>query len=137
MMRLRDRNLLEHIQEYCNEVEISTQRFGPSFDIFQNDQDYQRSVAMSIMQIGELVGNFTEEFIYEHKEKPWHEMRGMRNVVAHKYGQLDKETLWETAVNDIPDLKEYCETLLNREIEEEETMDVKDFDPPEETGPRP
>lgn len=36
----------------------------------------------------------------------------MRNVVAHRYGTIDTQVLFETVQNDIPALLEYCETLL-------------------------
>ena len=39
-------------------------------------------------------------------------MQANRNVVAHNYGKIDKEILWETIMNDIPALKEYCEKIM-------------------------
>ncbi len=111
MMRLRDRNVLEHILQYCNEIKNTIQRFGENEEIFRQDIDYQKSIALSVLQIGELAGNFTEEFLAEYRDKPWHEMKAMRNVVAHRYGSLDIITLWETATQDIPDLLAYCEKL--------------------------
>lgn len=35
-------------------------------------------------------------------------MKALRNVVAHAYGKIDKETLWETLISDIPELNGYC-----------------------------
>ena len=37
---------------------------------------------------------------------------GMRNLVAHSYGSMNREIIWETAVNDIPTLKQFCEEQL-------------------------
>ena len=38
----------------------------------------------------------------------------MRNIVAHNYGHIDAEILWETIAHDIPDLKKYCEEILQQ-----------------------
>lgn len=35
----------------------------------------------------------------------------MRNIVAHHYGEIDSETLWDVIVDDIPPLKKYCEEI--------------------------
>ena len=36
----------------------------------------------------------------------------MRNLVAHNYGSMSREIIWETAVADIPVLCEFCEQQL-------------------------
>lgn len=37
---------------------------------------------------------------------------GNANLVAHSYGSMNREIIWETAVNDIPALKQFCEEQL-------------------------
>jgi len=37
----------------------------------------------------------------------------MRNIVAHKYDSLDLEGTWDTAQEDIPALREYCQQMLS------------------------
>lgn len=32
-------------------------------------------------------------------------------MVAHNYGKIDKETLWETILSDIPKLQKYCSRI--------------------------
>lgn len=39
-------------------------------------------------------------------------MKGMRNLVAHNYGSMDREIIWETAMVDIPALKQFCDEQL-------------------------
>ena len=29
-------------------------------------------------------------------------MRGMRNIIAHDYGEVDLDQVWETAIKDVP-----------------------------------
>ena len=44
---------------------------------------------------------------------PWKDIRSIRNIAAHNYGELDNEVLWETVTDDIPKLKDYCENILS------------------------
>ncbi|MEO1388837.1 MAG: HepT-like ribonuclease domain-containing protein [Cyanobacteria bacterium J06634_6] len=36
---------------------------------------------------------------------PWQQIRGMRNMVIHKYFQLDLEIVWEMTQSELPTLK--------------------------------
>ena len=69
----------------------------------------------SILQIGELVGGLTDDFKAENNHIPWRAIKGMRNVVVHKYGEVDMETLWDALTNDLPKLKENCKKLLENQ----------------------
>ena len=37
----------------------------------------------------------------------------MRNLVAHNYGSMSRDIIWETASVDIPTLKTFCEEQLS------------------------
>ena len=57
-----DLQRLEHIRDYCGEIQKTIVRYGKSFDIFDRDPDYQRSISFCILQIGELGGRLSLEF---------------------------------------------------------------------------
>lgn len=109
----RDLEVLRHILEYCKEIEHTMEVFGRSYDVFVSNSIYQNAVALCVLQIGELTTHFTEDFKRTYKEVPWNQMKALRNIVAHSYGKIDKEILWETLVQDIPALNAYCEQILN------------------------
>ena len=44
---------------------------------------------------------------------PWKNIKGMRDKVAHEYGTIDLDQVWNAATNDIRSLREYCEKILN------------------------
>ena len=88
-------------------------RYGRAFTIFDSDPDYQRSVSFSILQIGELSGGLTQEYRQATADRvQWGPIKGMRNLVAHNYGSMSREIIWETATTDIPALKRFCEEQL-------------------------
>lgn len=57
-----DLQRLQHILDYCNEIEKTVEQYGKSFEIFDQDADYQRSIALSILQIGKLSGGLSEAY---------------------------------------------------------------------------
>lgn len=109
----RDISILEHILNYCNQIEETIQRFGSSYDVFVRDSIYRNAAAMCVLQIGELAGKLTDDFREEYSGAPWRQIKGMRNIVAHSYGTVDPETTWEILTEDIPALKGYCISIIN------------------------
>ena len=108
-----DLQRIAHIRDYCVEIQKTIARYGDTFEAFDNDADYQRSVSFSILQIGELSGGLSQEFRKATANRvQWGPMKGMRNLVAHNYGSMSREIIWETAVTDIPELKSFCDELL-------------------------
>jgi uncharacterized protein with HEPN domain len=69
---------------------------------------------MCILQIGELAGRLSNEFSFAHSDIPWRSIKGMRNIAAHAYGNISIPDVWETVINDIPKLREYCTLILGR-----------------------
>lgn len=108
----RDRDIVEHILRYCNQVETAHQDFGHSKERFVESTTYQNAISMCILQIGELVGRLTDDFKAANADIPWHKIRGMRNYVAHEYGSIDFEIVWFASTKSIPELKVFCETFL-------------------------
>jgi len=110
----RDRQILEHILEYCRKIDHTVARFGNSFSEFVADSDYVDSVSMNLLQIGELAGRFSKDYVVRSKEKGvnWRAIKNMRNMFAHDYGAMDVERIWITVTEDIPDLEEFCEAQL-------------------------
>ena len=108
-----DMRRIKRIRDYCVEIEKTVTRYGCSFEAFDTDADYQRSVSFCILQIGELSGGLSSEYrtaTADHVQ--WGPIKGMRNLVAHSYGSMSRDIIWETAVTDIPALKRFCEEQL-------------------------
>ena len=76
----------------------------------------QDALAMPLAQIGELARILSDEFKNAYGEIPWRKISGLRNHLIHGYGQIDWAEIWDTAVNDIPELKGECRRMY-REME--------------------
>lgn len=127
-MKKKTIDILEHIQNYCTDIEATIKRFGNDLAIFEQDRDYRNSVCMSLLQIGELTGHLSEEFRETTKGTIyWTAIKGMRNLFAHDYGAVDIDRVWETAVKDIPILHNFCdETIRMYYSLEQEAAEVED-----------
>ena len=111
--RDRDRSIIEHILNYCEKIQRTVERFGSELDDFLKDTDFRDSVSMNLLQIGELAGRLSDEYVQQTKaQMDWRAIKNMRNMFAHDYGSMDIERIWETAVEDIPVLSDYCKNAL-------------------------
>ena len=111
-MNNRDRVILQKIVAYCEQVEQTHRYFHDDQDLFFNEQEgfvYRNSVAMPILQIGELVKNLSEDYLRNNKAIPWRAIMGMRDIFAHHYGSVDYQELWQTTHEDIEELFHYLQ----------------------------
>ena len=108
-----DKQRLLRIRDYCKLIESTVSRFGGTFDSFAKDVDFQQSICFSILQIGELASNLSEEMkAAKASEMNRSQIKGMRNIVAHHYGKIDFEIVWSVATIDIPILRQFCDANL-------------------------
>jgi uncharacterized protein with HEPN domain len=107
------RDRLEDILEAIDRIQSYTAGMGNSS--FEADQKTIDAVVRNIIIIGEAAGMVSEEVSSQHPELPWHQMRGIRNVVVHQYAEVDASILWETIRRDLPPLKANLRKVLDSE----------------------
>lgn len=115
----RDLLIIEKMHKYCNEINEAHSTFGNSYERFKNNSVYKNAVCLCLMQIGELSTKLSDEFKESNDNMPWKQIRGMRNVVAHEYGHIDDEIVWETIEDGIPSLDSFCCNILNLDEQDE------------------
>lgn len=108
----KDIDVLTRIHNHCIRIEDAQNRFGNTLEAFSNDADYQDVVNMNILQIGELSNDVSDETKAMLEDIPWRKIYGIRNIMAHAYIIVESKTIWETVVNDIPELKSRLEEII-------------------------
>ena len=109
-MERRDRIIL---QKVLSEVGIAqTMMDGCNLEQFKQNEMLMRAVGMTVINIGELVKNLTDETRTAYPHIPWKAIAGFRDIAAHKYQTLRMEDVYETVVTDFPTLKEQIEQIL-------------------------
>lgn len=109
-MSRRDKIIL---QKVISEIEIGNDMLGDTqLEEFLQDEKLKRAISMTVINIGELIKNITEETRNAYPDIPWKAIAGMRDLTAHKYQTLRMEDVFNTAKIDFPDLKQELERVL-------------------------
>lgn len=127
-MNSRDLELLKNILDYIEQIDEANSQFQNQKENFETNSVYRNSVALCVLQIGELAKKLSNEYKqYTCDEIPWHQIQGLRNVVAHEYGNIDADSLWETITEDIPVLCEFCKEQIAKyeELSQNDNPDLK------------
>ena len=99
-------NILKHIDkivEYTKDV---------NYDEFAKDVKLQDACLLNLTQIGENVVGLDDEFLNNHQEIKWKEMKGMRNLIVHDYDGVNMKIVWDTISGDLPNLRDVLSKLM-------------------------
>ena len=102
----RDKDNLAAILDYCDRIISIVERFGSSFEQFNQDEDYRDAVLLNVFQIGEATHRLSNDCKEIINTVPWHEIYGTRNVIAHGYVKVKNEIIWEIVEKGVPLLKQ-------------------------------
>ncbi len=111
----KDLSIIKHIEKYCAEIKQELSEISCDKEVFWKSSVYRNSLALCVLQIGELVGLLSDDFKKSHPDIDWRNIKAMRNIVAHKYGSFDFDVLWETVTENIPELQDFCEKELSEQ----------------------
>ena len=114
-MRHRDRMI---ILKVISEINIGYEMLGTAtLEEFLDDEKLKRAVSMTVINIGELVKNITDDTRKKHPNIPWKAIAGMRDVAAHKYKTLRMEDVYNTIHSDFLELKTQLNNLIENDKE--------------------
>ena len=71
------------------------------------------AVVKNVEIIGEASYMLSTDFKKAHTNIPWNDIIRMRHVLVHGYATVLPELLWQTALEDVPNLKRQIEALLD------------------------
>ena len=114
-MNSKDMDILCHVLDYCEQINETKNEFENSKEQFSESVTFRNAVCLCLLQIGELSSILSEEFKESNSEIQWREIKLLRNIVAHRYGQIDYDIIWEICTTDIPAMIEFCTKIINRQ----------------------
>jgi uncharacterized protein with HEPN domain len=83
-----------------------------TYEQFCADRMMHSAVERKLEILGEAAGRVSEEFQLSHPEIPWKEIKAIRVVLAHRYGDVNLNELWQTLEADLPDLLPKLDDLI-------------------------
>ena len=108
--RARDKGRLLDIIEYADNVTMLIE--GYDLQKLVADKRTYFSVVKNIEVVGEAAYMLTKAFKRTHPEVPWKFIQGMRHFLVHDYATIDDKELYNTAINDIPVLRQQVAQYL-------------------------
>ena len=78
----------------------------------EEDQLLQDAVTRRIEILGEAARRISEKTRSELPDIAWHQIIGMRNILAHEYDDIDLDVVWRVIQKELPKLI----PILEREI---------------------
>jgi len=109
-MRKDPKVFLKHILDSIATIEEYIK--GVSEDKFYSNRQIIDAVVRNFEIIGEATKNLPKNLKANTPHIPWGKMAGMRNNLIHEYFGVDKQEIWKTIKEDLPDLKKEIEILL-------------------------
>jgi uncharacterized protein with HEPN domain len=88
-------------------------------DDFLQDELRQSAVLQKLIVIGEAGARLPSEFRKKHEDIDWDDIVGFRNIAVHQYFAVLWQIVWNTAVQDVPDLRTKILNILTDEYQED------------------
>ena len=82
---------------------------------FRGDMQKQDAVIRRIEIIGEAAAHLNDATRQAVPELPFRRMRGMRNIVAHEYANVDLNIVWQVATVHVPEVYAALENFFATE----------------------
>lgn len=90
---------------------------GMSIDDFEKNEMVIDAVVRNIITVGEATRYIPDDIRAKYPTVPWSLMRGMRNVVVHRYEDVDIELTWHAITRQIPPLIPVLEAIYATEAD--------------------
>ena len=109
---VRGKVRLEHILTAIDNVDSFLE--GKNLDDMQTNKMMFFAVVKNIEIIGEAANNLTKEIREKHAEVSWKDVISMRHVLVHDYYNIDAKTAWQTAKDNLPELRRQICAILEQ-----------------------
>ena len=113
MKKREYRDYLIDILTSINDVESFVEDM--IYENFLNNKMASNAIIRSLEIIGEATKNLPKSIRDKDPSIPWKKMAGMRDRIIHEYFGVNYETVWKTAKNILPELKNKISHLIKQE----------------------
>ena len=107
----RDMSYLWDMQKYA--LEITGFMDGVVHTKFVENRMIRYAVERLLLIVGEAANHVSKEFQAEHSEIEWAQIIGLRNILAHEYGEVKMDKIYLAATKAVPALLQKLEPLLS------------------------
>lgn len=105
-----DKSFIWDMVDACNDIIDFTKDIN--FHDFADNKMARFAVERQLLVIGEAANHLSEDFRLSQPEIPWRQIIGLRNIIAHEYGDILTERIWKIATENIFSLKRQLTPFL-------------------------
>jgi uncharacterized protein with HEPN domain len=101
----------------CGNTHWRSPRSSKTFHTQNLSRTKQSSTPSSVFYIivGEAANHVSKGFQEKHPEIEWAQIIGLRNILAHEYGEVKMDKIYLAATKAVPALLKYLEPLISEE----------------------
>jgi uncharacterized protein with HEPN domain len=70
------------------------------------------AVERQLLVLGEAANHVSPIFEETHPEIPWRQIIGLRNILAHEYGEIKVDRIYNAATVGVPELIKFLDKLI-------------------------
>ena len=110
---MKDKIIYIHTALDCI-LQIEKYILNLSLNDFLLDRKTQDAVIRNIEVLGQTIKDFgTDDLKVDYPEIGWHQIAGMRNIIAHEYLGIDLVLVWKTINEHFLPLKKILEEIIS------------------------
>lgn len=106
----RDQLYLIYIAECIHRIEDCA---AEGKDAFLSNDVLQDAVLRNLQTLAESTQRLSGTIKFAHRDVPWRNLAGLRNLLVHDYLGLDMNFVWAVVEQDLPSIKEKIQTILH------------------------
>jgi uncharacterized protein with HEPN domain len=109
---MKDKIIFIHTALDCV-VHIEKYILDQTIEDFLKDRKTQDAVIRNLEVLGQTIKDFgSDDLKADYPEISWHQIAGMRNIIAHEYLGIDLVLVWETITKYFSPLKRVLEKII-------------------------
>lgn len=106
--------LLSDIIDAIVKIEVYTTRMD--YEQFVLNEMVQDAVYRNFEVIGEAAGKLSIEFQQTNPQINWRILKNFRNVLIHRYFEVDTDIVWNAIEFELKDIKTGIQSLIDNEL---------------------
>ena len=109
-LSVEDKSYLWELKDATADIVDFTK--GKDYESFSREKITRFAVERQLLVVGEVVKRLSDDFKESKPKIQWQAMIGLRNIIAHEYGEILSERIWRIATENVPILVSQLHEIL-------------------------